>query len=1124
MLDTIGAFGSGIGTNLLSDSLSKKLEAFKDKKAIASFTQSLRDWEIEFEKQNDGTIITNGAFYSHVKYHNVIENIVAYVLEPSMNAVTEDEFLNCLHEKMVNRIEETTEKKLSWNDSRLIRNFLTHLLTTTRAFLFQKISLEDRGLFYLVCQNNAKLEHLERIVKEKFQMQDQNVQQIVEQLSMAIQKSETEERIKAKMASWNSRQIKNLGNRYTPDLNIPVEIMDSLHGASVDQQFQNIFYDKVDKFLIAMRHTELSEINALCDAIEKYAIELNFFNITSSDIDVIISTVNAIKDFLTSKIEEYYENPEGKKNFDSKAYQLYEKLGIANEFNDYLTNTTVRVAVSPYIILAGDGGVGKSHLIADYIDNCDSLGQTSLLLLGQQFSAGMDVLAILPTLLGCDITYHELFDIFEAIACTQKSRVLICIDALNEGAGVTFWNSVLGGLVDFLKEFPHIGLLVSVRTQYEDSLFDGQDTLRAQMQRIEHFGFTTVEHDAMHQYFSFYGITIDPVVFPISEFRNPLFLRLFCTANRNTHISLGDISLPFVYSQYISVMEQKVAKRCNYNKSYKLISKIIDEMVSKRINEHSGTVSLSLDDTLALIVDICKKWNVNTDVYSALLAEGVLTQGITYNGDEYVYITYERLEDYFLAQKIVSAYAQLSEEQFFEKYSWMLNKPDLLQFFGIVLAEDWEYELSDVFSSENAKNTYRVRNAFLYGFQSYFYAWKQLHPIDLKNIAIKRIFELGYDVEKHGKYDRNCTDRVGLRFQLGRKERIGKKYQWIALYELAAQVCDNYQMTVYDNDIGEPHQEYCKGSFEPDIRNIDPTVLVTPGFDNLHIDIAAFSYDIPNNSYEEWLADFSNTPAFEQCVKLQSGAHQYLLLTGEYDWKEAKRLGFRSYDLPRKDMWHQIRGYVVKNEYAESLICALSGVDFMGRWMPEAQSNSAMYNKEYYWSDAHTFFNNPYYCGLEWVNIDSDHLNCVFPEKVLIPVKQYYSERKGELNSLNSEIASIYWHKPCEEMYTKLQLKYLKGSNSAFVDGAGELVCFESSELIGNDTGFYIRYDKLLEFLKSSSYTLVWTSLCEKRILTPSFGRWDLPPKAIHMSSVYYLKDGKIAKASETLFEDRLYY
>lgn len=902
MLDTIGAFGSGIGTNLLSDSLSKKLEAFKDKKAIASFTQSLRDWEIEFEKQNDGTIITNGAFYSHVKYHNVIENIVAYVLEPSMNAVTEDEFLNCLHEKMVNRIEETTEKKLSWNDSRLIRNFLTHLLTTTRAFLFQKISLEDRGLFYLVCQNNAKLEHLERIVKEKFQMQDQNVQQIVEQLSMAIQKSETEERIKAKMASWNSRQIKNLGNRYTPDLNIPVEIMDSLHGASVDQQFQNIFYDKVDKFLIAMRHTELSEINALCDAIEKYAIPI---------------------------FDELYSN------HDSALYRLVE-WGLVHASKQAITDD---IAESCAIILSW--------------------------------------LLISPN--------NELRD--------KATKAIIYI-----------LNSHMPALLFLMRIFEEID---------------------------------------------------DP---------------------------------------YISERIYAVAFGCVVNEDSPQQVRALAEHVYKNIFDKDVVYP-----------------NILLRTYAKNIIDYARHIGCVEDG-------------YFDAEKITppynSRFPEIPSDEEIKTYKLDYNSESFRDYHWSQLAILNSMKVE--YSRSGQPGGYGDFGR--YTFQSYFYAWKQLHPIDLKNIAIKRIFELGYDVEKHGKYDRNCTDRVGLRFQLGRKERIGKKYQWIALYELAAQVCDNYQMTVYDNDIGEPHQEYCKGSFEPDIRNIDPTVLVTPGFDNLHIDIAAFSYDIPNNSYEEWLADFSNTPAFEQCVKLQSGAHQYLLLTGEYDWKEAKRLGFRSYDLPRKDMWHQIRGYVVKNEYAESLICALSGVDFMGRWMPEAQSNSAMYNKEYYWSDAHTFFNNPYYCGLEWVNIDSDHLNCVFPEKVLIPVKQYYSERKGELNSLNSEIASIYWHKPCEEMYTKLQLKYLKGSNSAFVDGAGELVCFESSELIGNDTGFYIRYDKLLEFLKSSSYTLVWTSLCEKRILTPSFGKWDLPPKAIHMSSVYYLKDGKIAKASETLFEDRLYY
>ena len=360
---------------------------------------------------------------------------------------------------------------------------------------------------------------------------------------------------------------------------------------------------------------------------------------------------------------------------------------------------------------------------------------------------------------------------------------------------------------------------------------------------------------------------------------------------------------------------------------------------------------------------------------------------------------------------------------------------------------------------------------------------------------------------------------AALPIELSREEQIRLVREYCSSQFVSRGMCVDF--AIHDTDSGNPHCHIMLTMRPLNERG----AWAAKSKKEYDLDENGERICLPSGRYKTHkVADFSNTPAFEQCVKLQSGAHQYLLLTGEYDWKEAKRLGFRSYDLPRKDMWHQIRGYVVKNEYAESLICALSGVDFMGRWMPEAQSNSAMYNKEYYWSDAHTFFNNPYYCGLEWVNIDSDHLNCVFPEKVLIPVKQYYSERKGELNSLNSEIASIYWHKPCEEMYTKLQLKYLKGSNSAFVDGAGELVCFESSELIGNDTGFYIRYDKLLEFLKSSSYTLVWTSLCEKRILTPSFGKWDLPPKAIHMSSVYYLKDGKIAKASETLFEDRLYY
>ena len=144
-------------TNLLSDSLVRKLDAFKGKKAIESFVHNLSEWEIEFEKQNDGTIATSSEFYSYIKYNNVIGNIITYVLDPSNEDFPEDVFLNDFQAKIVRSLEESTAKKLSQSDSTLIRDFLVRLTATTKTFLFERISLEDRGLFYLICQSNAKI-------------------------------------------------------------------------------------------------------------------------------------------------------------------------------------------------------------------------------------------------------------------------------------------------------------------------------------------------------------------------------------------------------------------------------------------------------------------------------------------------------------------------------------------------------------------------------------------------------------------------------------------------------------------------------------------------------------------------------------------------------------------------------------------------------------------------------------------------------------------------------------------------------------------------------------------------------------------------------------------------------
>lgn len=1307
-------------------------------------------------------------------------------------------------------LEEKTARVLLWNDKERVTAFLTGLLSLGKKFLLDQISLQDRGLLYVLCLNNIEIEQIKQILIERFQIQEQRIALIQKQLTSLMEAREIEDETIEKLNSWNSREIKNLGNRYNPDVNIPLNIMDVFQGAALDPQFKHCFLEKADQFLISMRDVPSKELQQRCSAIEQIVTELDFFNFNKDNIDRLLSLVDDILAILARKIEECYQTKD-KKSSNSTIYQLYRKQALADEFRDHLISDPVQAAVSPYIVLTGDGGVGKSHLIADYVESRMASGQASLLLLCQSILAEDDFLSSLPDWIGCSVSYHEFFDTLEKIAVSQQSRLLICIDALNEGIGVEFWKNSLAGIVEFLKNHPHIGLVVSVRTQYEEGLFEGQDTLRSKMRRIVHTGFSTVAYTAMHRYFSSFGISTDSIMFPTTEFSNPLFLRLFCVSHRNSHIRLEDLSLPAVYRQYIDFEEERVAQKCGYHKSYKLVSKIMEAMISKRASEKGGAIRLPHDTALKLIIDIGKQWDVTSaSIYKALLGEGILTQSMGYDGSEYVHITYERLEDYFIAEKIVSVYTESSKETFLETYSWVTRRMDLLEFFGIILAEEKGIELSDIFSTNNPWESALIRSAFLYGltwrkgtsftektwnyinheilsyedsfqqfidllfilsarsnhplnalrtfeyfqkfpmpdrdaefipvfdelyadqtsalysliewglnyareqhvpddvaetsalilcwllispntelrdratkaiicilcshmnalialmhkfekiddpyileriyaiafgcivneecsqevrglakyvydavfdndtvypnillrtyakniidyaeymgcledediqseritppycsvfpkipsdeeiklyklnykdpafkehhwaqnqildsmkveysrdgqpggygdfgrytFQAYFFSWKQLHPMDLKNVAIKRIFELGYDVEQHGHYDRERTDTVRVGTQPGKRERIGKKYQWIAFYELTAQVCDNYKMTVHNDVFGCSRQEYCRGSFEPDIRNIDPTVLspsaITTHGNNCHV-----LYVIPTNTYEEWLADFSTEPSFEQCTTLQYDHQQFLLLTGNYRWVEPKRIGTRSYEFPRKDFWHQIRGYIVKKEHLNSFLQVLKDADFMRCRMPEPQSNSDMYNKEYYWSDANTFYKSPYYGNADWITIDEYLLP--FQEEIMIPVRQYYSERRGELNTWGPETSSLSWYKPCEEIYTKLGLRYAKGSNCQFIDSSGETICFDSSETLGDQVGFYIRQDKLSEFLDMFGYSLIWTSLQAKRILRPMGGKWDLPPKAIHMSSVYYFKDGRLIKTSETFNEDRLFY
>ncbi|WP_444641239.1 hypothetical protein ACRQU7_12725 [Caproiciproducens sp. R1] len=206
------------------------------------------------------------------------------------------------------------------------------------------------------------------------------------------------------------------------------------------------------------------------------------------------------------------------------------------------------------------------------------------------------------------------------------------------------------------------------------------------------------------------------------------------------------------------------------------------------------------------------------------------------------------------------------------------------------------------------------------------------------------------------------------------------------------------------------------------------------------------------------------------------------------------------YQTPLKDIWVQVNSYIVKQDQLEKYIETLSDADFMGRWAAEPNENYQLFNKEYYWSDGYRFFQNAYYCGEQWVNISNRYGKySEVLEKVLVPSFQYLSERPED----KFEDGSISWYKPCEEIFNTLQLVY-GNEDATLYDRNGNIVCFDSKELLHDNIGFFMDANVFKDFLIKKGYAVFWTILAEKKILQGALSANKVSYSMPHISGVFY--------------------
>lgn len=401
-----------------------------------------------------------------------------------------------------------------------------------------------------------------------------------------------------------------------------------------------------------------------------------------------------------------------------------------------------------------------------------------------------------------------------------------------------------------------------------------------------------------------------------------------------------------------------------------------------------------------------------------------------------------------------------------------------------------------------------------YIFQAALEKFETVNIVNLYHYAMQYIRDtLGYSDQLFGDYDRFRVQRNYNRHQNKKIERIGKKYQWIAFYNILARVSDTHLLKDW-NEAPYPYE----GAWEPYVRDFDPTLNINflkpdflPAIQYLQSTEEMFLQTEPFPSelvIQEWTKQptsfFDSLP--DKLVLVDSNGTQWVNLN-LYDKFENKKLESSTIGFSKglQEIWLMTHGYFVTPEIFELLqkqfAPGIFDTDF-----PSGPDVYQLFNREYFWSPGYRSVCQS--CCFE-AEIEVGEKKPI-KETVVLPSIVYTEEGAFEFKVAEQEVerlipddvirvkvipaySHLLWEEeydasqddttsfdvPCKELIDYLHLEQ-KEYDGYYFDSNGELVCFDAS-LSEICNGLLIKKDCLEQFLTATGMKLFWLCSGEKQ-------------------------------------------
>jgi len=358
----------------------------------------------------------------------------------------------------------------------------------------------------------------------------------------------------------------------------------------------------------------------------------------------------------------------------------------------------------------------------------------------------------------------------------------------------------------------------------------------------------------------------------------------------------------------------------------------------------------------------------------------------------------------------------------------------------------------------------------------------------------QRTIQLGWNPVIHGGFDRNIQ-RNSYDRHTHKIERIGKKYQWQALYEFMARVADNYQMI-------EREGGTYNGPWQLHLRNIDPShTIEEPGqkspqqtwwqkvsYNSWHLDL----------SEQDWL-QLDDIPDMKNLILTKdTNGKSWLNLSIYFDNRQ--RLDHipkdKQYNHRRREFWVILKSYVIKKRDLNNFIKWASSQNYEGRWMPESHEFYTAFYREYPYYPAFTDQYSEYYGRVDWHNKTKQ-----IPFDLMVTDDEYREEGSGYDQSLNEGFSIKL---PTKQIYVDMDTRS-SSTDGQYKNNSNEIIFQDPHIKNGGTEALLTSTTHFTDYLKSKGYAVVWTILGEKQVIGGDLGRDNDWPGRYEFSGTYYL-------------------